>query len=825
MLAHLVPDIRYGLRSLLSRPGFLIAALVTLALGIGANVAVFSVIHTLLMKPLPYADSERLVDVYNSYRGNDLPIAAVSIPDYLDRRREAPALEESALYTPRSFNLAEAGTQPERLTGSVATPTLFATLGVAAALGRTLVDADATAGDEHVVVLSNALWKNRFGADPAIVGRDVRLNSAPYRVVGVMPEGFFFPDRKTDLWTPFVFTDRQKSDEERGSEYSSMIGRLKPGATIAELDTEMDTIVHRNVERALTLGPRGQRWKAFVESSGFTGAARPLRDVYVGDLRPMLWLLQALVACVLLIACANVANLVLTRLSARQREISVRSALGAGRFRIARQLLVENLMLALAGGALGLALAYAGVALIRKLGLGGPADALAITIDRPVLFFSLALAIVTGIVFGSVPALALSRQRAVVALKESGRGQGAGRATRAMRNGLVVVQMAAAVSLLGVAGLLIRSFVEVEQQSPGFRSDGVLSATIDLPDLRYPDNAARAQFYERLLGEARALSGVESAGLVSNMPFGGVDGSGNYLIDGIDLKAGTFPHAYQQMVDEDFFRTMQIPVLQGRTFAASDTADTGFVAIVDELLAKKYFAGRNPIGQRISVDYDTSDASKTQWLTIVGVVGTIKRDQLSEQTTKETVYVYYKQYPEAAATLALRTTLAPATLVAPLRDALKRIDSEQPLFDIRTMTERIAISLDGRRTPMLLLMLFATVALALAAVGIYGVLAFAVALRTGEIGVRLSLGATPRDILRLVIGDGGKLTAIGLALGLAGAIAIGLAMRTQLYGIAAFDPATLAIVAILIGVTAWIACWLPARRASRVQPTEALRYE
>jgi predicted permease len=353
----------------------------------------------------------------------------------------------------------------------------------------------------------------------------------------------------------------------------------------------------------------------------------------------------------------------------------------------------------------------------------------------------------------------------------------------------------------------------------------VLSATIDLPDLRYPDNTARSQFYERLVGEARALSGVESAGLVSNMPFGGVDGSGNYLIDGIDLKVGTFPHAYQQMVDEDFFRTMQIPVLQGRTFAASDTPDAGPVAIVDELLAKKYFAGRNPIGQRISVDYDTSDTSKTKWLTIVGVVGTIKRDQLSEQTTKETVYVYYKQYPESAVTLALRTKLAPAMLVAPLRDALKRIDPEQPLFDIRTMTERIAISLDGRRTPMLLLMLFATVALALAAVGIYGVLAFAVALRTGEIGVRLSLGATPRDILQLVIGDGGRLTAIGLVLGLAGAIAIGLAMRAQLYGIAAFDPATLAIVAMLIGATALIACWLPARRASRVQPTEALRYE
>jgi len=528
---------------------------------------------------------------------------------------------------------------------------------------------------------------------------------------------------------------------------------------------------------------------------------------------------------VLLIACANVANLVLTRLSARQKEMSVRSALGAGRMRIARQLLVENLLLSLAGGAIGLALAYAGVEMIRRLGLGGPADAFSIEIDNTVLAFSLALAIGTGILFGSVPALALSHRRTTVALKEGGRGQSTGPAARAMRNTLVVVQMAAAVSLLGVAGLLIRSFVHVQQQNPGFQSEGVLSATIDLPRLRYPDAASRARFYERLLGEARTLPGVASAGLVNNIPFSRNDGSGNYFIEGLDPKAGTFPHAYSQMVDEDFFKTMRIPVLQGRAFAASDTPDAQPVALVDELLVKKYFAGKNPIGSRVSVDYDTVDMSKTKWLTIVGVVGTVKRDRLSEDTTKETVYAYYKQSPEAYATLALRTNVPPQTLLAPLRSVLQRIDPEQPVFDIRTMTDRIALSLDERRTPMLLLVLFAAVALALSAVGIYGVLAFAVALRTGEIGVRLSLGAQRRDILKLVLGDGGRLTAIGLLLGLAGAIAIGLAMRAQLYGVAAFDPLTLAIVAVLIGATALLACWLPARRASRVQPTEALRYE
>ena len=824
MLQHLVSDVRYGLRSLLARPGFFAAAMLTLALGIGANAAVFSVINTLLLKPLPYGDSGGLVDVYNSYPGNDLLIAGVSIPDYLDRREQAPALADASLFTQQSFNLAEPGTQPQRLTGVVATPSLFSTLAINAERGRVLADADAKAGDEHVAVLSHALWTTQFGADPGIVGRDVRLNGAPYRIVGVMPDTFFFPDRHAQLWTPFVFTDKQRTDDERGHEFSGMVGRLKPGATIGELDAQMDTIIHRNVERALA-GPRGEGWKRFVESSGFSGRARPLRDAYVGDLRPTLWLLQALVACVLLIACANVANLVLTRLSARQKEMSVRAALGAGRLRIARQLLVENVLLSLAGGAVGLALAYAGVALIRKLGLGGPADSFTISLDSSVLLFSFALAVVTGLLFGSVPALALTHARATEALKEGGRGQGPGPAARAMRNTLVVVQMAAAVALLGVAGLLIRSFVHVQEQSPGFSSDNVLSATIDLPTQRYKDAPARAQFYERLLGEVRALPGVVSAGLVNNMPFSGNNGQGSYLIEDLDPKAGVVPHGYDQIVDEDFFKTMRIPLLQGRTFAESDGPDGQPVAIIDEILARKYFPGHDAVGKRISHDFDTSQPAKTEWLTVVGVVGSVKREHLSEDTTKETVYRYYKQNPEAFATLAVRTSLPPAALVVPLRATLQRIDAEQPVFDVRTMTERIAISLDDRRTPMLLLILFAAVALALSAVGIYGVLAFAVALRTGEIGVRLSLGARQADILKLVLGDGGRLTIIGLGLGLLGAIAIGLMMRTQLFGVDVFDPLTLVTVVVLIATTALLACWLPARRAARVEPNVALRYE
>ena len=822
MLTHLFQDLRYGLRMLQSKPGFTLAAILTLALGIGANTAVFSVVDALLIKALPFADGERLVNVYNTYPRNDLLIAGTAIPDYLDRRAQAPALSDAAVYQAVSYNLSTQGS-PERLNGLHTTPSLFSTLGVAPALGRALSEEDAVAGKDHVVVLSYAMWKNQFAGDAALVGRDIPLNGARYRVVGVMPQNFFYPDRQTQLWTPLALTDKQRSDDERGHEEFDMVGRLAPGASIAQLDAQMDAIVQHNMERVAQT-PRGARWKSFIESSGFTGRARSLRDAWVGDLRPTLWLLQALVACVLLIACANVANLMLTRLSARQKEFSVRAVLGAGRMRIARQLLIESLLLALCGGAAGVALAYAGVIGIRTLGLGMQTASFALSIDARVLTFALLAALATGLLFGLAPLFALLRGRTLDALKEGGRGNSAGPGSRVLRNVLVVVQTAMAVALLGVSGLLIRSFMHVQQQSPGFLSDNVLSATIDLRTGAYLDPASQSRFYDRLLDATRTLPGVKSAGLVNNMPFSGNDGSGSYLVEGRDLKE-TLPHAYQQMVDEDFFKTMQIPLLRGRAFVSADSATAPLVAIVDEIQAQKYYPGQDPIGKRIAVDFHTSDASKTKWMTIVGVVGTVKRDRLSEQTTKETVYVFYKQQPEPYATLALRTDLAPEKLVAPLRAALHDIDPEQPVFDVRTMTERIRLSLDDRRTPMLLLMLFAGVALLLSAIGIYGVLAFTVALRTGEFGVRLSLGARRGDILRLVFNDGGRLTAVGLALGVIAAIAIALTMRAQLFGVGVLDPLTLLIVLGLIAGTAAVACWLPARRAARVEPIEALRYE
>ena len=823
MLSHILQDLRYGFRVLASKPGFTLAAVLTLALGIGANTAVFSVIHGLLLRPMPYADDTRLVEVYNTYPKNDLINAGVSIPDYIDRHDQDTALEDSGLYFPQSFNL-NAQSGPERLNGAVATPSVFSTLGVSAALGRTFNAEEGKLGNEHVAVLSFGLWKNVFGGDKNIIGRDVLMNGANYRVVGVMPESFFFPDRKTQLWTSFAFTEQQRGDKERGHEFSGMVGRLKPGATIDQLDAQFDAIVHRNVER-LSTTPQGAGWGQFVESAGFSGRARSLRTAFVGDLRPILWLLQALVTCVLLIACANVANLMLTRLSARQKELSVRAALGAGRARIARQLLIESLLLSLFGGIVGLGIAYASVAAIGALGLGGQSDNFAIDIDTSVLIFALLLAIGTGVLFALFPLLSLRQGASLSGLKEGGRGNSAGPTAGKLRGALAVVQTAMAVALLGVCGLLIRSFIEVRQQSPGFVSDNILSASIDLPKNRYPDDASQARFEERLLQEARALPGVKSAGLVSSMPFAGNDGSQSYLVEGREPKDGATPHGFTQVIDEDFFKTMQIPLLQGRAFNDGDTATSQGVAIVDEILVNKYFRGQDPIGKRISQEYNNTDPSKTHWLTIIGVVPTIKHERLSEHTIKETIYRYYKQEPSPYITLALRSDVALSSLLGPLRAAMQRIDPEQPVFDIRSMSERISMSLDDRRTPMLLLVVFAGVALALSAVGIYGVLAFGVAMRTGEIGVRLSLGANRNDILKLVLRDGGKLTVVGLALGLVGAIGIAFVMRSQLFGVGVVDPLSLILVLVLIGGTALLACWLPARRAANVSPIEALRYE
>jgi predicted permease len=817
MLDSLFQDIRYGFRALAARPGFALAALATLALAIGANTLVFSLIDGIYLSPLPYRDDAKLVDMENQYRNMGLDATGASIPDYLDRREGMKSIVESGLFTGENFNLAIDGA-PERAHGVRATPSLFATLGVAPALGRAFTEGEAEPGADRVVVLGDAMWRNRFGADPAIVGRDIRLDGESYRVVGVMPRGFMFPDRETALYVPFAFTPAQKADTERGHEFSTSIARLAPGATIADAKNEANLIVRRNLDRLGSIGSDGTRFSTFMKSAGFTIDVRPLRTLLAGDHSRMLVLLQLAVGLVLLIACANIANLMLTRLSARQKELSVRTALGASRSRLARQLLIEAVLLALAGAVLGIGIALAGQKLVAMSGL--MPDWVTLGIDLRVLAFTFAVAVAAGLLFGLAPVLSAGLAKPQQVLREAGRLGGGGRGARATRGALVVAQIALAIALLASAGLLVRSFANVIEESPGFDSRGVLTAAISLSPAKYPDDGAKANAVHRILESARALPGAAAVGVIDERPMSGAISGSSYRIAGLTIDAT--PHAFERTVDEDYFKAMGIPLIQGRTFEPSDWTSANKVAVVDELFAKKRFPNGDAVGHIL--DLDRPGVTGQQY-TIVGVVGTTKNGDLGETISQETFYLDYGQSPAGTLTLILRSAGPPGALVQPLREAVRSVDPEQPLFDVMTLDQRVHLSLTGRRVPMQLIGLFAALALVLAAIGIYGVLAFAVAQRTGEFGVRMAIGADAGRIRRQVLADGVRLLLPGLAIGIAGAIALGLVLRSQLFGVGAVDFPSLGLVVAVLGAIALLASWVPARRAAKTAPLEALRYE
>ena len=829
MLRSLAYELRRATRALLARPAFSLLVVLTLALGIGGNTAVFSAIEGLLLRPLPYPHSERLVSFGNADRNSGAADGASTVADYLDRHEQADALDDSGMYYDYSYDLAEQGA-PQRISGVVATPSLFSTLGVHAQLGRTFSADDAEPdGDrgvmwvsgQHVVLLGDALWKGAFAADTAIVGRDIRLSGQSYRVIGVMPPSFAFPRREVQLWLPFAFSDKQKSDAMRGFEFGHSIGRLKAGASIAQLDAQFDAIAARNLQRhpAAAASADNDFWN-LARSNGFTGRAHDLHERLVGDIDATLWLLQAAVALVLAIACANVANLMLMRLAGRQRELAVRAALGGTRRRIALQLIVESMTLALCGGAIGIAIAYACIALMRKLQLDGAAAGFRVALDLPVLGFAFALMVLTGLVCGLAPILSLWRGPGWESLKEGARGSVGGRSARAMRSALVVIQLGLAVALLVGAGLLTHSFWRLQGQDPGFDSDKLISINLNLSRDRYRQTAQTRLFQDNVLAAVRAVPGVKSAGLISDLPFSSDDSSNPYFIDGRERDAEV-RSAYMQSVDEGLFPTLGIAVLRGRNFLASDDERAPPVAIIDEQLARREFGARDPLGQRIA----TRSVNGLDWRTIVGVVASIKRHRLSEAAGGGTYYWPSRQSTTRIFRIAIRSDIALAALAAPLRDAVTQIDPEQPVWDMMSMRERIDRSLDGQRTPMLLVLLFAALAIALSGVGIYGVLSFAVAQRTGEIGVRMSLGASPQQILRTVLVDGARLVAIGIVLGGALALALGQQLRSQLFGVDVVDPLTLTAVLALVAAIALVASAIPARRAAHTSPLEALRNE
>jgi len=804
-------DLRYAIRALRKQPIFTTIAVLTLTLGIGANAAIFSLLYQVLLRPLPYRDADRLVFVWNTYPLMGLPQASVSIPDYIDRKTQAPALEDATLFTMRSVNLTTNG-QPEQLRALAVTPSFFSTLGRQPIIGRGFTEEEAQPGADKFAVLTYATWRSHFGADPAIVGRDIRLNGESHRVTGVLGDDFMLPGAEIALLQPFAFTPQQMSDQGRGNEFSQMIARLRPGATIEQANGQFKAIVNRNLER---LPER----RAFAESSGFGGYALSLRDQLVGDARAPLYVLQAGVIVLLLIACANVASLLLMRATGRYRELAIRTTLGAGRQRLIRQLLTEGLVLSGLGAVAGLAVGWAGVRGLVALSpqqIPGMADA---SLNPAVMAFTMSLAVLTGLVFGLVPALTVLRGSMSAVLKDDSARGSASKRTGLTRSALVVVETALALMLLIGAGLLVKSFLRLNDVNPGFSSERVLTAQLSLPATRYPDAAARRAFWTRLVDQTRTLPGVTAVGLTSNVPFNGNVSSGSYSIVGYTPPQGEAqPHGRQEVIGADYLRAMQIPIVAGRAFNDADSADAPPVVIIDQYLVNRYFKDKSPIGQQIRRGGPTSPA-----FTIVGVAGTINSIDLGMPVSKERIYYPVAQQPRPFMALVVKSGVDPKTLVAQVRSAVMAIDSEQPIADVRTMEEWMARSLEGRRSPMLLLALFGGVALVLSAIGIYGVLAFAVAQRTREIGIRQALGADRTSILSLVLKQGLTTSAIGVGLGLVGAIALTRYLQTLLFGVGAHDVQVYAGVTLLLLGVATAACYVPARRATAVDPNQALR--
>lgn len=824
-MSALASSLRSLVRELRRSPVFLLISILTLAVGIGANVAIFTVVNAVLIRPLPYPESERLVGVWHNAPGLNMEKFEHSDGTYLIYRKYNKVLEDVGMYLDGSATLT-GGDQPERVSAASVTASLLSVLGVPPALGRPLQEADEKAGAEKVAVLSDELWRSRFGGDPGVIGKALRVDGVETRIVGVMPPGFHFPSERTLLWTPISMDPAKLLP---GNFVYRLVGRLRPGISLEQAGRNLTPLVWRIPDE---YGDSSGINRGMIETSKLSVFTSSLRDDTVGEVERTLWLLLGSVGCILLIACANVANLFLVRAEGRQREVAVRTALGATRGDVVRLFLGESCALALVGGVLGLALAAAGARLLVSLQPPGIPRLGEIGVDLNVLVFTFLLALLAGLACGGFAALRYGSPRLAAALKEGGRGGTAGRERHLARNALVVVQVALALVLLVGSGLTVQSFWRLRNVDPGFDPEGVLTLRLDLPEAKYPDAAATVSFVLRLLERVRAVPGVESAGTVSPLPLSGEDSTSGYSIEDFPQPEERVPTMFSnRFVTPGYFEVMKIPIVEGRLFSRVDPGGRQAPEVlVSQALAERFWPGKSVAGKRMVSGHPEGN----RWFTIVGVVGSVQHRSLTEEPDQS---VYYPpSYPRMTSggppiyaphsfSLVVRGAIDPDSLVAPVRDAIWELDPNLPLAEVRTLEDVVERSMARPSFTMLLLAIAGGVALLLGAVGIYGVISYVVSQRTREIGVRMALGARRRDISRMVLREGLAITLLGIGLGLAGALAVTRLMLALLYGVSPTDPATFAAVPMLLASVALLASWLPARRAASVEPLQAIRYE
>ena len=803
----MIADLRYALRMLAKAPAFTFVAVFTLGLAIGANSAIFSVVNAVLLRPLPYPQSEQLVRVFG--KQPQLDLAPSSPANFLEWRTENEAFTRIATWVGQGFNLT--GTDnPERVIGARVSFDLFRLLGVQPVLGRDFAAEEDGEGGERVVILSYDFWQRRFAGDPSAIGRTITLSDQTYTIVGVMPRGFAFPSPRAQIWTPVAFNPAERAT--RDTNFIDVVARLKPGVSLEQAQANMSAVAQRQAER-------------YPQTNfGLGVTVVSLQEHMVGDVRPMLVVLLGAVAFVLLIACANVANLLLGRAAARQREMAIRGALGASRSRVVRLLLTESVLLAIIGGAIGLLLAGWSLDFLLSL---MPADlpfVAEIGVNRTVFLFTAAVSVLTGILFGLAPAWQVSKSDLNEGLKESGRSGSGGPRRHRIRALLVISEVALSLVLLIGAGLMIRSFARLLAVDPGFKADQVLTAFVSLPVSKYSERQEQVAFFDRLLERLRNVPGVNAAGIVTNIPLYGGSSTG-FEVDGRpEALPGQRPMTDYRLTSPDYFTAMGMRLVKGRAFSHHDNEAAPGVVIINETLAARYFAGEDPIGKRLNLSGEPRDLRE-----IVGVIADVRNYGVDAEVKPEVYVPFFQSAPEylasqaSAMTIVVRSAIDPTRFAAALREQVQALDKDQPVSAIRTMEQYLAESMLARRFSMLLLGAFAGLALVLAAVGIYGVIAYMVTQRTHEIGIRIALGARGGDILRLVFSNAIATTVVGVLIGLGAAFALTRLLQSLLYQVTATDPIVFATIPLLLFAVAAIATYLPARRAMKVNPITALR--